>query len=166
MTRVKLTRGKYALIDDADAERVIKTRWAARVKPNSTTRTDRFIPIHMVSKPKIHQESLPEFLIGKVAGKIIGFRDGNSLNCQRANLYHATRSQHHGNRHKAAHCTSQYKGVSWNKQSKRWIARIAFNGINYQLGGFREEIDAAKAYNRRASELFGDLARLNVIPDT
>jgi hypothetical protein len=61
-------------------------------------------------------------------------------------------------------CLSKYKGVTWHKQDSKWFARVNFNKKQYFLGLFDSEDEAAEAYNKKAIELFGDLANLNVIP--
>jgi hypothetical protein len=38
-------------------------------------------------------------------------------------------------------------------------------GFRYYLGLFKTEIDAALAYNKKALELYGDNAKLNIIED-
>jgi hypothetical protein len=56
---------------------------------------------------------------------------------------------------------SKYKGVSMRRG--KWIAAINKDGKRYNLGTFKNEIDAAKAYNAKALELFGEFAWLNEI---
>jgi hypothetical protein len=46
--------------------------------------------------------------------------------------------------------TSKYRGVTWNKNSSKWIARIKHTGKHHHLGYFHDEEDAARAYNRAA----------------
>jgi hypothetical protein len=43
--------------------------------------------------------------------------------------------------------SSKYRGVSWSKTRKKWIASIGNNGKMYNLGGFDTEKEAAKSYN-------------------
>lgn len=43
------------------------------------------------------------------------------------------------------HNTSGVRGVSWDKNRKKWIASIRFNGITYNLGRFNKIEDAEKA---------------------
>jgi group I intron endonuclease len=61
--------------------------------------------------------------------------------------------------------TSKYVGVSFIKTSKKWAAHIMYNRKAYHLGTFEKEEDAARAYNKKALEFFGDNARLNIIEE-
>lgn len=62
--------------------------------------------------------------------------------------------------------SSKFKGVYWNKASSKWHARIMKDGEYSHLGYFEDEVEAAKAYNSAAKELFKDYANLNKIDDT
>ena len=42
--------------------------------------------------------------------------------------------------------SSQYKGVSWDKNAKKWRPRIFINGKNKNLGCFNDEYEAHLAY--------------------
>jgi len=42
--------------------------------------------------------------------------------------------------------------------------KIVFNGKGIHIGQFDDEVEAAKAYDRKAAELFGEFAYLN-FPD-
>lgn len=55
--------------------------------------------------------------------------------------------------------TSGYKGVSYNKRDK-YQAKIKFNK-QIHIGYFEDPIRAAKAYDAKALELFGEFAQLN-----
>ena len=58
--------------------------------------------------------------------------------------------------------TSRFRGVSFHKGKGKWTARFS----KYNLGGFNDEIEAAKAYNKKATEVLGDKAKLNIIEGT
>lgn len=59
--------------------------------------------------------------------------------------------------------TSIYKGVSFVKSKGIWRARIEKNGRSHYLGDYENEDQAARAYNRAAREMFGDIAYQNQI---
>lgn len=63
--------------------------------------------------------------------------------------------------------SSRTKGVYWNKENKKWRARIRVDGNLIHLGYFDSEVDAAYAYDVAATHYFGRFARLNVhlVPD-
>lgn len=56
-----------------------------------------------------------------------------------------------------------YKGVSFCKQTGKWVAQITVNYRNKKLGRFITQEDAALAYNTAASEHFGEFAYLNEV---
>ena len=90
---------------------------------------------------------------------INGIRNDN----RKANLRICSACNNAANRRKRiGKYTSGYKGVSsvcgW-----RWRARIMRDGTMYSLGMYRTAAEAAEAYNRKAIELFGDYAQLNII---
>ena len=67
---------------------------------------------------------------------------------------------------KIKHTASKYIGVV-KKDGNRWAARIQYRGKQIQVASFSihkysdAEILAAKAYDQKALELYGDKARLN-----
>lgn len=96
----------------------------------------------------------------------VDHRDGDTLNNQDENLRPCTRAQNCWNQKRRVSNTSGFKGVNWKKgcPSNPWIARLSFNKQRIQIGHFSTAEEAAKAYDRKAQELFGEFARLN-FPD-
>ena len=78
------------------------------------------------------------------------------------NLRDATQVQNKANRRKTTSNTSSvYKGVSWYSRDNKWRAAIKHEGKSIHLGYFKEEIDAATAYNIAAEEYQKEFAVLN-----
>ena len=57
--------------------------------------------------------------------------------------------------------SSQYAGVTFNKRNKKWRAGICYLKKGYFLGNFDSEEAAARAYDKKALELYGENAKLN-----
>ncbi len=58
---------------------------------------------------------------------------------------------------------SKYVGISYDKRRKKWSSRVKYNRKYYWCGYHSNEIEAAKAYNKKALELFGKYAKINII---
>jgi NUMOD4 motif/HNH endonuclease/AP2 domain len=81
----------------------------------------------------------------KHKGLVIDHIDGNKLNNMITNLQLITNKKNTSKDRKNK--TSKYTGVSWNKQSNKWLAQFRENGkVNY-LGAFETEEEARDAYN-------------------
>jgi hypothetical protein len=78
-----------------------------------------------------------------------------------ANLRLASSSENGMNMLKRKGCTSQYKGVSWCAQPKKWRSKIMKDGVQKHLGYYDNEEEAARAYDKAAKEIFGEYANLN-----
>jgi hypothetical protein len=86
----------------------------------------------------------------------------NKYNNRRSNLRIASSSLNSHNRTKKKNASSKYFGVSFSKKNKIWMSQIIYKGTHYYLGNFKDEIDAAKAYNKKALELYKEKANLNL----
>ena len=48
--------------------------------------------------------------------------------------------------------SSRFPGVSWDKRGRKWAAFIRINGTKKFVGYFKDEEDAARAYEAAAKE--------------
>lgn len=85
--------------------------------------------------------------------------DGNTLDNRKSNLRLVTTSQNQMNRGISYANKSGFKGVSWNKASKKWMAQIKANNVHYYLGLFDTKEEAAAAYSAKAQEVHGEFTR-------
>lgn len=106
-----------------------------------------------------------EWILGRKlhSSEMVDHINGNTLDNTQDNLRVATRKQNRYNvgARASKNRTSQYKGVRWMKRRNTWHARIKKDGVEYHLGYFDDERDAARAYNNAAQKYFGEFARLN-----
>lgn len=107
---------------------------------------------------------LHRFIMEPENGMVIDHINGNGLDNRRINLRVCTQAQNTANqkgvRKDAKY--SKYKGVSMDR-GRWWYAQITFNRKNIRQYGFKNEIEAALWYNKKAKELFGEFACLNEI---
>lgn len=75
------------------------------------------------------------------------------------NLRAATRQENSRNTAPRPGGTSKYIGVSW--ASGKWRAAIRDGSGTRYLGRYRDEVDAAMAYDSAAKEIHGEFASLN-----
>jgi hypothetical protein len=66
---------------------------------------------------------------------------------------------------KGLNSTSKFRGVSFYKSYKKWDAIFTFQRKHYRLGRFVNEIDAAKAYDKKCWEVYHRLDLLNFPED-
>lgn len=157
MKQIKLTQGQFALVDDEDFEYLNQFDWGA-VKGHNT---------YYAKKSGYDKGKKPQIKMHRLILKItdsktlVDHKDGNGLNNQKNNLRSSNKSQNGINRGPQKNGTSQYKGVSWIAKSNKWMAKITINRKQIYIGCFSDIIECAKAYDKKAKELFGEFAYLN-----
>jgi len=157
MKVIPLSQGKCAVVDDNNYDSLSKYKWCA-VKIRNT-----FYAIRKENGKSIymHREIMG---LSFNSLKQVDHINHNGLDNKLLNLRKCTSKQNQYNQ-KSIKGSSKYKGIYWNKGTKRWHAQVWFNYHNYYLGVFVSEVEAAKAYNIAAKQYYGEFAYLNVITD-
>lgn len=152
---VPLSRGYVAIIDAADAGRVLAYNWSAQ--PN----VRNVYAIRKVRRAdgRWTSQSLHKFLTGY---ERTDHRNGDGLDNRRMNLRDASAGENGRNRRRQVNNYSGFKGVCWNKKDGKWRATIgAAADQRRYLGGFSTAEEAARAYDAAAREMYGEYAALN-----
>ena len=154
--------GKNAIVDDEDAHLAKFVWWGAKSRDGVwyARRDERRAPLKPL-RFHLHRE-----VLGVTDPLVfVDHRNGDGLDCRRANLRPATRAENSRNQTKRAAATSKFKGVSWVKRTKAWFVSIGWreNGrqISKYVGYYKDEVEAARAYDEAARREFGEFARLN-----
>lgn len=108
--------------------------------------------------------SLSRFLLDFPVGKHVDHIDRNPLNNRLSNLrvVSALENSQNATKHNRQ-TTSKYKGVCFHKSKKLWFAYINVNKKRHNIGYFKNEIDAAIAYNNKIKELSLNFFPLNIL---
>jgi hypothetical protein len=158
MKKIPLTQGKEMLIDDWKFDEMNQYKWCAHKIKNTW-----YAARNTKDKKTVHAHC-----------QVMGFPDGIidhknqiGLDNRECNLRLCSVSQNAMNSRKIKN-KSGFRGVCFDKRKwrqKRWYARIR-NGEKKAifLGFFFTSEDAARAYDEKAKELFGEFASLN-FPD-
>lgn len=162
MKKISLThtQGKFATVDDIDYEFLMEWNWyfdgdyAVRHshKSEGSIKRRTILMHRVVLSQKLGHSDFEE----------TDHKNQNKIDNQRSNLRPASSMQNKRNT-KVRQGSSKFKGVNWHKSHKKWQVQIRFEGKLKHLGHFTDEIKAAKAYNKAASEYFGEFARLNPV---
>lgn len=142
VTEIGLANGLTAFIDTEDWPLVSQYKWYPHAAKT-------------VHTPQWYARTiLPRAIRGKTASltmhKLLvpdipkpDHKDGNGLNNSRSNLRQASPTQNSFNSCDRPH-SSQYRGVSWDKSSRKWCAQIAVNHKTIRVGRYPNERDAAR----------------------
>ena len=156
---IRLAGPRYAKVDPADYHRLRQYEWFLK-KGKNTFYALRTVPTAITGKHAhifMHRE-----VIHVPEGMMADHVNHDGLDNRTANLRPATRSQNMCHRKKRSAPThSKYKGISWVKRKRKWHAQIMFQKKRIHLGYFRDEIEAARAYDRAAMKYHAEFASLN-----
>ena len=151
MKEIKLTQGLNTQVDDKDFDRLNQFKWYAH-KSRHVYYARRMSP---TINRKRHTINMHHEILGKPpAGLVSDHIDGDGLKNLRNNLRFVTNRQNCQNR-KHTTKTSQYPGVCWHKQNKKWHAQMYVNGNWNNLGFFASETEAFEVY-RKAINAIGE----------
>lgn len=143
---IPLTQGKFAMVDNDDFDRVKDINW---------TYSQGYALNNKLG-------SMHRYIMGHPDGYLIDHKNHNTLDNRKTNIRYATKQQNQMNqRIQKKLKTSMYKGVSWDNEKEKWVSVIKKNYKGVHLGRYEKEEEAAKAYDRKALELFGEFAYLN-----
>ncbi len=152
MKEIQLTKGRVALVDDEDFERL--SQWSWSFHGNYAHRKQKF-------DGKTKSIFMHRFILNYDGSGFIDHRDGNPLNNQKFNLRIGDTQNNAYNRGPNKNNPYGFKGIYWNPINKNWNAYCAANKKRKFLGVFHTPEDAARAYDKAAAVLHGEYARLN-----
>lgn len=153
----KTTDGKTFQFSRCDAKLVRSHRWHADKRRNGLTYV-----VTYVDGRKCYLHRLILCLSGLPA-LVCDHRNGDGLDNRRSNVRAVLQRTNLLNRRRSPtrKLSSQFRGVT--RVASGWQANITVWGVGHFLGIFEREEDAARAYDRAATERVGRDARLNFL---
>jgi len=147
MKKISLTRGKCAVVDDADFEFINQFKWTAKQSGKN------FYAIRGIGgrkNPKrlwMHREILG-------IDQTVDHKNGDGLDNRRVNLRPASQALNmRAYRAKSEGKTSRFRGVHWYARDSIWVSQIETDGKRYWVGRFQDEEAAARARDKKVLEL-------------
>lgn len=153
----------FAIVDDDDFERVSKYKWYLR----SIGRNNYAVCTATIWPDNAMHRFITNCPWDYVS--VVDHKNGNGLDNRRSNLRICTQSQNAANSRRHPNKTG-YVGVFFDKRKsvqdgKVWFARLSHLGTIFRVGNFHTKEEAALAYNKKALEIWGEYARLNIVPN-
>jgi hypothetical protein len=155
---IPLKGGQTALVDDEDYEPLSQYRWQAH-QSNSDVYAARTSEVG----GKRRTVWMHRLIMGAPPDKRVDHLNHNTLDNRRSNLRVVSGRENSYNRRKLKRSTSVYKGVYKRIGDSEWRAELRGGSPpkHYYLGSFPSEEQAARAYDEKAREVYGEHAALN-----
>lgn len=152
--KIPLTKGLFAIVDEEDYEKLSKIKWRSLLSSKNISYAIRTIQQNY-KKENILMHRFVLNLSDKTLH--IDHINGNGLDNRKSNLRITNRNGNMRNlTRERVNNTSGYRGVSFDKESNKWLSYIYINRKQKKLGRFTNKEDAAIAFDKAAKSLFGD----------
>lgn len=149
MKEITLSKGYVAFVDDEDFEYLNQWKW--------------YVYIDRIYRYAVRKEyesgkriKMHRIILNAPDNLFVDHIDHNGLNNQKNNIRLCNNTQNQWNMKGRR---NGLKGVTI--ENNRFRAAIKYQGKTIHLGNFKTEIEAGKAYDNKAKELFGEFAMLN-----
>lgn len=161
VTKIPLTQGMFALVDDEDAEMVNQHKWRAHQEGSAyyAVRT-AYKSDGRITNVRMH--------LALTGFKGVHHINGNGLDNRRSNLRLLTTREKNGHARKCSTATTSiYKGVCKRRKRNRFTAEIRIPSTEgakekkKYIGSFISEAEAARAYDAEARKYRGNFTLFN-----
>ena len=148
MKQIPLSRGLFALVDDADYDWLSQWKWYALRQPRT---------FYAVRDVKVDKKKTSIWMHRLVNGTPDHLKtdhmNGNGLDNRRSNLRSVTHQENMINNVRWVSNRSGVRGVSWHKHTEKWLAQITVNSKNLYIGSYKTLEEAAAAYEAKRREV-------------
>lgn len=140
---IPLTKGRHALIDEADFARATAFTWSA----GQNRRGGLYYAVRQEGpRGRTRRVYLHRFLVGAACGEHVDHQNGDTLDCRRGNLRRCSHQQNMQNQWRLRRGNQTgFRGVSWNQKAGKYQAFVGVNGKSVWCGQFTTAEEAAHA---------------------
>jgi hypothetical protein len=153
---IRLSKGRFALIDEADFDRASRFNWFF---------SKGYAMTHNPDGPNGSLLGLHRFLVAPPDDVEVDHIDRNPLDCRRVNLRVASHQENMRNRRKHKNNTSGYAGVTLTRTGK-WAAQASIGYKHVHLGVHATPEEAARVRDAWIRSNHGSFASLNFPEDS
>ena len=151
---ITLKSGHKVLIDDEDENLLKQYHWCVH---------HGYAVANGVRNGKRYSIYMHRLIMNTPEGMEVDHKNGNRLDNRKSNMRNCTTKENCYNRGKNRNNKTGFKCVFRTEDSKKFKARVKFNGKNINLGNYDTASEAAKAYNDWAIKHHGEFAFLNKV---
>lgn len=153
--KILLTKGKYATVDDVDFDYLSQWKWHYVASHNGYAARREYPSRKYIYMHRQITSADSDMDVDHISNDGLDNRRTNLRVCTTAqNLAYKSKQRGHSNR---------YKGIT--RANGQWVAQVQVwvNGVrtSRRISGLSTQAQAAKAYDKLATEYFGDFAKLN-----
>lgn len=164
MRIIKLTRGMITKVDNSDFDTLSQWSWFAHNRRGLfyAARSEHYID-KKTKRRRCKTISMHRQILGLIDPKILtDHANGDTLDNRKKNIRACDYVQNNSNASIRSDNTSKYKGISFDQSTGKWRAIMQHKNKNVHIGRFTSLNDAITAYNKKARELNGEFAKLNI----
>jgi hypothetical protein len=147
---IALSRGEYAIVDAVDYDWLSQWKWtySSGYARRTVQENGKEIRVYM------HRQ-----ILNPLSCFLVDHINRNKLDNRKSNLRLSNKSLNAANSKVRIDNTSGFKGVAYNSDLKKWVAKLN----RQHIGVFYSKEEAALAYNARAIEVYGEFITLNKV---
>lgn len=159
MKYISLTRGKIAIVDNADYESLAQHKWSAL----KNGRTYYAVRANGILTPGYHQIKMHRAILNASDGVEIDHINGDGLDNRRSNLRLCAHAENLKGQKLRRDNKTGFKGVWFNKRARGnpYTAYIKIDYKQIHLGCYKTAKIAARIYDLAALKHHGDFALTN-----
>ena len=156
--KIKLTKGKYAIVDPEDYEKLNQYKWYTKDNGYTFYAERKMRQFGKKRTIRMHRQ-----IMHAPPDKVVDHKNHHGWDNRKENLQVVSQQENTWNSERGKNTgSSKYKGVNYDKAHRKYRATLCHNSGKIHLGYFENEIDAARAYDETAKKYRGEFAVLNL----